>query len=637
MQGKAPSERPPAVMGRASSSPPELADDDIEFLDDDVVAEPEAEPPAAVIPAAPQAASVEVAPERVAAGMPDLQLDPGTLRPADIQGGPPASEFLRKALVDAESFRGLKLYAKASQCLRQALAAAPESLELRAALQQVLLEAGDRPAAVEQMLAVARMYVERGSLSAAEAELYQVLELSPELPVAMRLLEQVQALARDSLSRPGRGSRPRRPPPGARQAPPRDEPSSPPSQSEHEAFELRTRVSSPVLRAAATVPPQAEARPGEVRLPAYDLEEDDLATGAAPAAAVPSKTSDPPLPQFTLDSGLLSSPERLAHAASVRPPPSRRESIRAALDEAEFFSSRGLFQDASMILRDRLEQNPGDGELIEAIAQLEAKLTTESGTRDVGRLSVDEAQPEAPGAAAVAAAASAGHKASRPELAAAGPPSSSFGKELRVQFSTDGKLEHGAVLDVDSDLDIVNSLDALEQPEERQIDVDEVFAKFKQGVKAQIADSDSATHYDLGVAYKEMGLLSDAAREFEIASIDPKLECTCLAMMGMMYRERGELDRAAEAYVRGLNAKHKTVAQEMSLYYDLGTIYEMKSDPDEAIYYFQRIMRRDPSYRDVPKRLAALEPKGRRFSQAARAINDDQEFDRSFDEIYDRE
>ena len=104
---------------------------------------------------------------------------------------------------------------------------------------------------------------------------------------------------------------------------------------------------------------------------------------------------------------------------------------------------------------------------------------------------------------------------SRPELAAAAPPSSSLGKELRVQFSTDGKLEHGAVLDVDADLDIVNSL---EQPEERQIDVDEVFAKFKQGVKAQIADSDSATHYDLGVAYKEMGLLSDAAREFEIAS-----------------------------------------------------------------------------------------------------------------------
>jgi tetratricopeptide (TPR) repeat protein len=161
-----------------------------------------------------------------------------------------------------------------------------------------------------------------------------------------------------------------------------------------------------------------------------------------------------------------------------------------------------------------------------------------------------------------------------------------------------------------------------------------VFAKFKQGVKAQVSDSDSATHYDLGVAYKEMGLLADATREFEIASRDPKRECNCLAMMGMMYRERGDLDRAAEAYVRGLSAGHKTVAQEVSLYYDLGVVYEMKNDPDEAIYYFQRITRRDPTYRDVSQRLAALLPRSRRFSQPARAINDDKDFERSFDDMY---
>jgi tetratricopeptide (TPR) repeat protein len=134
-----------------------------------------------------------------------------------------------------------------------------------------------------------------------------------------------------------------------------------------------------------------------------------------------------------------------------------------------------------------------------------------------------------------------------------------------------------------------------------------------------------------------MGLLADAAREFEIASRDPKRECNCLAMMGMMYRERGELDRAAEAYVRGLNAKAKTIAQEVSLYYDLGITYEMKDDVDEAIYYFQRITRRDTSYRDVSQRLATLLPRSRRFSQPARASNDDQDFERNFDDLYERE
>ncbi len=697
MNRKAPSERPPAVA-RPSSSPPELGDDDIEFLDADAVSdEPEPatrgmrrQPAPARRSAAPRVRPVTSQPPDSA---PVLSVEPGTLRPAAISTG--ASEFLRKALVDAESFRGLKLYSKASQCLRQALAMTPDSLELRAALQQVLLEAGDAPAAIEQMLAVAKMYLERGSLSAAEAELYQVLELSPELPAALRLLEQVEALARTGRGHKlGASGRPRPPTP--------EELSGPGSTVENEPFELRTRVSHPSLEArparpapaAAPAPPAAAApavaKPAAARppapahrpaaaqhsgavqrpaaaqqpaaapaalqspaaapsvtgaaaapvpaldppLPAYDLDEEQ--TGRALLKDVPPEA---PLPQFSLDSGLISAPDSGAPGMpSARPPQGRRESIRAALDEADFFSGRGLYQDAAMILRDRLEQYPGDPELIEAIARLEPKLNTESGPRDVGRLSEDSGAL-APVASSDEANVPAAHEpaATKPRLHSVPAPASSaaLGKELRVQFSTDGKLDHGAVLDVDADLDLVDALEA--QPEDQQVDVDEVFAKFKQGVKAQVSDNDSATHYDLGVAYKEMGLLTDAAREFEIASHDPKRECTCLAMMGMMYRERGELDRAAEAYVRALNAKHKTVAQEMSLYYDLGTVYEQKSDPDEAIYYYQRIARRDPAYRDVPQRLQALLPHSRRFSQPARAINDDQDFDRSFDELYERE
>src|SRR6185295_18362607 len=206
---------------------------------------------------------------------------------------------------------------------------------------------GDRPAAIEQMLAVARMYLDRGSLSAAEAELYQVLELSPELPTALQLLEQVEGKTRLS-----RAPKPRKA--GAKQpsVPGLEElPSAPSSQVEHEAFELRTRVSSPALPAAGTAPPPAQRAPQaagtpEGPLPAYDLEDEQ--TGRTAALAKP----ETPLPQFSLDSGLLAAPEA-AGSASARPPPSRRESIRAALDEAEFFSSRGLYQDASMILRDR--------------------------------------------------------------------------------------------------------------------------------------------------------------------------------------------------------------------------------------------------------------------------------------------
>ena len=601
MYGVKASERPLTVPPGSSMPPESLTEEDLEFIDDDED-EPAPPPPRVV--------------ERVS-------------RPAPEPPRPVASDPVSKALVDAEAFRSLRLYSKAVSTLRKALVGAPQSLELRAALQQVLLEMGDQAGAIEQMLAISQYYVERGSLPAAEAELYHVLELSPEHPGALKLLDKVEALNK---------IRPRSAPKAA---------PKPQSRAEHEAFELVSRPPSagPELTTSEDEP-----------LPAYELEDDDLITvlpPVVPAGAplppkpVPPKAAPPaadkPLPQFSLDSGLHVAPDpgaaqrprtpelRSEPVASQRPPQSQRESIRAALDEASFFTTRGLYQDASMILRDRLEQHPNDPELLQALADLEPKLNAESGTRDVGRLSEGKGLRPDHGFDDEPTAASPPPANLEATLAEARGPK---GKELVVQFSADGKTEASSVLDADAELDLVK---ALEQPAEQQIDVDEVFAKFKQGVKAQVSDNDSATHYDLGVAYKEMGLLADATREFEIASRDPKRECNCLAMMGMMYRERNELDRAAEAYVRGLNAQHKTVAQEVSLYYDLGNIYELKKDIDEAIYYYQRITRRDPTYRDVSQRLAALLPLSRRYSQPARAINDDQDFDRTFDDLYKRD
>jgi tetratricopeptide (TPR) repeat protein len=168
------------------------------------------------------------------------------------------------------------------------------------------------------------------------------------------------------------------------------------------------------------------------------------------------------------------------------------------------------------------------------------------------------------------------------------------------------------------------------------VDVDQVFAKFKAGVRAQVAEADSATHYDLGVAYKEMGLIREAVTEFENAARDPHRECMCYAMIGLIYLERNELDRSAESYVRALSAQSKTVEQEMNLYYDLGTVYEMKGDAKDALYYFQKIARRDPGYRDVTDRIAALEPGHEKPKEKQqRAVNDDDDFERAFDDLFD--
>jgi tetratricopeptide (TPR) repeat protein len=138
------------------------------------------------------------------------------------------------------------------------------------------------------------------------------------------------------------------------------------------------------------------------------------------------------------------------------------------------------------------------------------------------------------------------------------------------------------------------------------------------------------------VAYKEMGLHPDAINEFGIAGRDPKLECTCFAMIGMIHLEQGDLDKAAEAYIRGLGASQKNVDQEMSLYYDLGTVYEMKGSASEALYYFKKIARRDPGYRDVRERIEALDPtRAPESATSARSLEADDEFDAAFDELFE--
>ena len=166
------------------------------------------------------------------------------------------------------------------------------------------------------------------------------------------------------------------------------------------------------------------------------------------------------------------------------------------------------------------------------------------------------------------------------------------------------EMEDVAIED-DSVFDIAASLDALDELEEatrssrppssikaaEEVDVDQVFAKFKEGVRAQVADSDSSTHYDLGVAYKEMGLLPDAINEFEESPQETRrIECMCSAMTGMISFSSREISRKRPRRTcAALARRRKRSIKRVSLYYDLGIVYGMKGSSSEALYYFKKI------------------------------------------------
>jgi tetratricopeptide (TPR) repeat protein len=286
----------------------------------------------------------------------------------------------------------------------------------------------------------------------------------------------------------------------------------------------------------------------------------------------------------------------------------------AALEEIEFFQAQGMLEEAEGLLNEQLARLPNHPLLLERKREIAAARS-----------------------AADAYAQSAQVPASVHEAPA---------HDNRELTGDDRAFDIARALD---GLDSLDALDALEEVpvaelahQQHQISVESVFEQFKAGVAAQIAENDAATHYDLGVAYKEMGLVSDAIAEFELASRDPSRECVCQSMIGMMHMADGNVDAAIDAFIRGRTASQKTQDQELALTYEIGNAYEERENPEQALYYFQLVARIDPSYQDmrgsVAERIANLEralgqaaPKPAAKAAAAAAGD---EFDAAFDDLF---
>ena len=121
-----------------------------------------------------------------------------------------------------------------------------------------------------------------------------------------------------------------------------------------------------------------------------------------------------------------------------------------------------------------------------------------------------------------------------------------------------------------------------------------------------IEDSDADTHYDLGLAYKEMGLFDEAIKAFQkVLSVSGR-EVQCHLMIGLCHREQGNLSEAINQFKAGLYVDPITLAEKFGLYYEIGNAYEELEDPQEALYYYEMVLKKDPGYRDVGQRVQSI-------------------------------
>jgi predicted Zn-dependent protease len=140
-----------------------------------------------------------------------------------------------------------------------------------------------------------------------------------------------------------------------------------------------------------------------------------------------------------------------------------------------------------------------------------------------------------------------------------------------------------------------------------QQSVGEVFEAFKRHVDAQVGDEDYRTHYDLGIAYKEMGLLDDALAEFHAAMRSPELLSDACSMLAICHRERGEVEEAVRWYREALSGRNDADPSRCGLRYDLAETLLEAGDAEGALGLFRDVLEADPSYRDVRARVRELQ------------------------------
>ena len=142
----------------------------------------------------------------------------------------------------------------------------------------------------------------------------------------------------------------------------------------------------------------------------------------------------------------------------------------------------------------------------------------------------------------------------------------------------------------------------------------EVFDDFRAELGEMGAeDEDLETHYNLGIAFREMGLVDEAISEFQkVAKATEngkpfRYVMQCCTLLGLAFTEKGQPGIAAIWYERALRVPGIEPESILALRYDLGVAQESAGEPEAALKSFSQVYAMNIDYRDVADRIAALQ------------------------------
>jgi tetratricopeptide (TPR) repeat protein len=137
-------------------------------------------------------------------------------------------------------------------------------------------------------------------------------------------------------------------------------------------------------------------------------------------------------------------------------------------------------------------------------------------------------------------------------------------------------------------------------------DFAELLSQFKSKVQEHLPPEDAAAHYDLGLAFKEMGLTDEAIGEFQIALRAGHMRLRVFEELGQCFLEKEQYNVAEKVLRRALDLKFDDELELLGVYYHLGRAYEALGRRDEARDAYERVLGMDINFGDVTDRLARL-------------------------------
>ena len=150
--------------------------------------------------------------------------------------------------------------------------------------------------------------------------------------------------------------------------------------------------------------------------------------------------------------------------------------------------------------------------------------------------------------------------------------------------------------------------------EDAGIDLADMFGELKRDLEADVAstDEDPETHYNLGIAFREMGLLDEAIGELQKAcqSFDRghpfQQIMQTYTWLAQCFLEKGVPEAAIRWYDKALNVPNIDGETRTALNYELASAHETAGDKTSALKHFMDVYGSNIDYRDVSERIKAL-------------------------------